>query len=96
MVRLASVISVTSVCSNQDSAFRGRAEFLDAPNVIGQSRSHRGRPLAKRLIRAAEIVKGHVKRNRVFHVRQRFAVSIGQAREAAKVHPHAQIGALDM
>jgi len=41
-------------------------------------------------------VKRHIQSNGIFHVRQRLAVRVGQPRKTSKVHPNAQIGALDV
>lgn len=45
---------------------------------------------------ATEIIERDVKHNGIGHVRQRLAICVRQAREAAKVHSHVKVGALDV
>ena len=45
---------------------------------------------------AAEIIERDVKRNGVFHVRQRLAVGVREPRKASQVHPHVQDWSLDV
>jgi hypothetical protein len=63
--------------------------------VVRDSSLHR-RSDAQRLVDAAEIKEGHVQMNSGGQVFQGFAESKAQARKAAKVRPHAEVGPLDM
>ena len=56
---------------------------------------HRRRDL-ERGMNAAEVVERNVERHRCLHVRQCLAVSVRQSREPAKMHPDAEIRALNV
>jgi hypothetical protein len=74
----------------------GRPKQLSkTPNVICQTRFHRGGH-AKRLMRPAQVVPAHIKRNGMFQVLQLPAVSVGQASEAPKLTPKGQVASLNV
>src|SRR5258705_5358687 len=74
---------------------RGLQEFLHRPDVVRESSLHRRRH-AESLMYAAEVKKSHVEVNGGGQMFQRFAESQAQARKAAQVRSHAQVGAFDV
>jgi len=74
-------------CDGEDNAGRRFAQFLQSPNVIGQTRFHRGCD-SQRLMNAAEVVMGKVQLDRVALLLQLLATSVCQPRKA--LHRHAR------
>jgi hypothetical protein len=68
---------------------------MDAPNVVGQPRFHRGRDSEGRM-NAAEVVIGEVQGNRGFQVRQLFTERIREARKTAHRHTHRKVLPFDI
>lgn len=67
-----------------------RNKLRQTPNVVGQPRLHRRRDSVGE-VRPAEVVPGEVQGDSRLVVRQRLTVGVRQAREAAQVHPQAEV-----
>lgn len=89
------VLLVADALGGEAIVSRGLQEFLHGPDVICQSRLHRGGD-AKGLMNTNEVVKSHIERDSSFQVVQLLAERIGKPRKTAKVHSHAQVGAFDV
>lgn len=61
-------------------------DFLHVPNVIGKPSLHRGRD-PKRLMHPAKVVVHHVQVDRRLVVQELLGKGVGQASEAAYLHP---------
>ena len=72
-----------------------RNQFFNCPHMIRKTCLHTRRD-TERLMYAAKIEKGHVEMNGGFQMVQRFTESQAQAREAAQMCPHRQIGSFDV
>lgn len=72
-----------------------RCNVLHAPKPIGDPSGHRGRHL-QRLVDAHEVVEHKVQRQRVNVRVDLFGEGVRQPREAAHVHPHAEVLPLDV
>jgi hypothetical protein len=75
--------------------FDKRDDFFQSPNVVGDSRFHRGRD-AQGLVNPAEIVVHEVNRGMVFVVVQLLAKGVGQPREAAVAHAECEVLAFNV
>jgi hypothetical protein len=70
-------------------------QFGQRPNVVGNPRFHR-RGDAKRRMHPHHVVVCEVQGDSGFQVRELLAVGVRQACQAAKLHPHRKVTALNI
>jgi len=89
------LLMVASECEEKAIVSRRLQEFLYGPDVVSKPRLHCG-SYTERLMYANEVEKSHIERDSRLEMVKALAESQAQPSEAAKVCPHAQVGAFNV